>query len=174
MSRKRGLGAGRRRAAGSRGKRSPGLRRAATCLRPFIAGVADDRAALEVAWTATVGSRLARRASLRGIEEGRLIIEVASLEWQRGIREMAGRIIEGLRAKLGRKAPRRLEVRLVPGAAVEESRAEAGEGDAASSLKPEDERECERMAEKIGDGDLREAFRRAYRAHARRYGSPDD
>jgi len=68
-----------------------------------------DRDLVEAAWTTAVGKRLAVRARITRMSEGRLTVAVEDILWQRNLQALSSQILANLRDLVGSEAPRTIE-----------------------------------------------------------------
>jgi predicted nucleic acid-binding Zn ribbon protein len=68
-----------------------------------------DRDLVEAAWAAAVGKRLALRARITRMSEGRLTVAVEDILWQRNLQSLSSQILANLRDLVGSEAPRTIE-----------------------------------------------------------------
>jgi len=87
------------------------MERAARLLAQFKPArrILRDRDLVEAAWAAAVGKRLAVRARITRMSEGRLTVAVEDVLWQRNMQALSSQILANLRELVGTEAPRTIE-----------------------------------------------------------------
>lgn len=76
--------------------------------------VLRDRDLVEAAWPSAVGRRLAARARVLGMQDGRLTVAVEDVLWQRNLLGLTGQILANLQDLVGPEAPRTIEFVVSP------------------------------------------------------------
>jgi len=156
--------------------------------RLFGASPARTLALIHAAWPRAVGSELARRTEVLGLENGTLRVRVPDAGWRKVLHRMQPQILAHLHELAGELAPRRMGfvegpgVTANPGAERRAAAVGAGGFQGGSrtptlpgvSAPPEIDDEIQSQAKQIADPEIRERFAAvAARYLARAKGRPD-